>query len=72
MAYKIIRDNCNDEQVGHEIVAILDSAADLAALSELKVPVCGRPYAAPGSLAIVADSGLPTYVLNASGEWKET
>lgn len=72
MAYKIIRDNCNDEQVGHEIVAILDSAADLEALSELKVPVCGRRYAAPGSLAIVADKDLPTYVLNASGEWKET
>ena len=72
MAYKIIRDNCNDEQIGHEIVAILDSAADLTALAELKVPVCGHRYAAPGSLAIIADKGLVTYVLNASGEWKET
>ena len=26
---------------------------------------------APGSIAMVADKGVPSYMLNASGEWKE-
>ena len=61
MAYKIIRDNCNDEQVGREIVAILDSDADLADL--------GTDFA-PGSIAIVAKQGGGTYMMNASGSWE--
>ncbi len=61
MAYKIIRDDCNDEQIGREIVAILDADADLAAL--------GANYA-PGSIAIVAKQGGSTYMMNASGSWE--
>ncbi len=26
---------------------------------------------APGSIAVVADTGCPAYMLNVSGEWKE-
>lgn len=63
MAYKIIRTATYEEQTGVEITAILDTAGELDAL--------GTNWA-PGSIAFVADSGLPTYVLNASGEWKET
>ena len=62
MAFKIIRDELNNEQPGREIVAILDSASDLTAL--------GANYA-PGSVAMVAGSGAPTFILNASQEWKE-
>jgi len=63
MAYKIIRTQTNDKQTGVEITAVLDSAADLAAL--------GTGWA-PGSMAVVADAGLPVYVMNASRQWKET
>lgn len=63
MAYKIIRTQTNDEQTGVEITAVLDSAADLTEL--------GNSWA-PGSVAVVADTGLPVYMMNASGEWKET
>lgn len=62
MAYKIIKNMAYQYQTGQEITAILDSASDLTAL--------GTSYA-PGSIAIVADSGAPTYMLNASGVWKE-
>lgn len=62
MAYKIIRDEQNKYQLGREIEAVLDSVADLDSL--------GTNYA-PGSVAIVADKGVPSYMLNASGEWKE-
>ena len=44
------------------ITAVLDSSADLESL--------GTGYCA-GSIAMVADKGVPTYMLNASGEWKE-
>ena len=62
MAYKIIRSKFYQYQTGTEITAILDAASDLTVL--------GTDYA-PGSIAIVADSGAATYMLNASGTWKE-
>ena len=62
MAYKIIRDENNKYQMGREITAVLDSSADLVTL--------GTDYCA-GSIAMVADKGVPSYMLNASGEWKE-
>lgn len=62
MAYKIIRDENNKYQMGREITAILDSVADLDSL--------GTDYC-PGSVAMVADSGAPVYMLNASRVWKE-
>ena len=61
MAYKIIRDKTNFFQRGREITAILDSVNDLNSL--------GTDFA-PGSVAIVATTGSPTYLLNASKEWK--
>lgn len=66
MAYKItdrefvIRENGGDPIF--RITAVLDSASDLEAL--------GTEHAA-GSIAMVADKGVPSYMLNASGEWKE-
>ena len=62
MAFKIVRDSNNQHQTGREITAVLDSSADLTAL--------GNKYA-PGSIAIVAGAGAPTYMMNASGQWKE-
>lgn len=62
MAYKIIRDENNKYQMGREITAILDAVSDLDSL--------GTDYC-PGSVAMVADSGAPVYMLNASGVWKE-
>lgn len=62
MAYQIIRRDENKYQPGTEITAILDAAADLDSL--------GTTWS-PGSVAIVADSGTPTYMLNASKVWKE-
>lgn len=44
------------------IEAVLDEAADIDEL--------GTDYA-PGSKAIAAEKGLPLFILNASGEWKE-
>ena len=62
MAYKIIRDENNKYQMGREITAILDAVSDLDSL--------GTDFC-PGSIAMVADSGAPVYMLNASGVWKE-
>lgn len=65
MAYEIIeRESLGtlDGERDHRITAVLDSASDLTAL--------GTNYA-PGSVAMVADSGAPTFILNASQEWKE-
>ena len=62
MAFKIIRSMKEEEQIGHEITAVLDSASDLTAL--------GTNYA-PGSVAMVAGSGGAVYMMNASGVWKE-
>lgn len=42
------------------VTIVCDAAADVSDLP--------TGYA-PGSIAVVADSGLPTYVLNASGTW---
>lgn len=64
MAYKIIRNLYMAYQEGSEIVAILDSAADLPALA------AHGTYAA-GSVAMVAGGAAQTYVVNASGEWQE-
>ena len=62
MAYKIIRDESNKYQMGREITAVLDSVSDLSSL--------GTNFA-PGSIAMVADKGVPSYMLNVSGQWKE-
>ena len=62
MAYKIIRQETDKYQVGEEITAVLDAAADLDEL--------GTTWA-PGSVAMVADKGAPSYMLNASHVWKE-
>lgn len=67
MAYKIIDVKyCYGQNavvnVGEIITAVLDSSADLTTL--------GTGYCA-GSIAMVADKGVPSYMLNASGEWKE-
>lgn len=43
-----------------QVTIVCDATADVANLP--------TGYA-PGSIAVVADSGLPTYVLNASGTW---
>lgn len=64
MAYKIIRNLYMAYQEGSEIVAILDSAADLQALE------ASGSYAA-GSVAMVAGKTAPVYMVNASGEWQE-
>lgn len=61
MAYQIIRHRENEEQAGSEVTILLDSAAELANI--------GTNWA-PGSFAVIADTGMPTYVLNASKEWK--
>lgn len=45
-----------------QIEAVLDSTEDVASLPT---------DCAPGSLAYVADKGVPLFMLNASGEWKE-
>ena len=68
MAYRIIRSTAHptkpgeDARDGLEITAILDSASDL--------DVLGTDFH-PGSIAVVADAGTPTYMLNASQVWKE-
>ena len=65
MAYKIIEQEfvrrVNRKTI-YRITAVLDSPSDLEAL--------GTNYP-PGSIAMVADVGVPTYMMNASGEWKE-
>ena len=45
-----------------QVEIVMDSAGDLSSLPT---------DFAPGSLAMVADKGIPLYMLNASGEWKE-
>ena len=67
MAYKIIDVKyCYGQNAvvngGEIITAVLDSSDDLVTL--------GTGYCA-GSIAMVADKGVPSYMLNASGEWKE-
>lgn len=65
MAYKIIRDMSELHQTGREITAVLDSASDLQAL------IAAEGELAPGSTAVVAAKGRPTYILNASGQWAD-
>ena len=67
MAFKIIETKYQNGQISLAkeraiITAVLDSPDDLAEL--------GTDYC-PGSIAMVADKGVPSYMLNASGEWKE-
>lgn len=65
MAYKIIGQEFVrrvGRQTIYRITAVLDAPSDLEAL--------GTDYP-PGSIAIVADTGVPTYMMNASGMWKE-
>lgn len=64
MAYKIIRSQKNSFQSGREVMAVLDSEADLTSLS------ANEGELSPGSIAIIATTGLPSYMLNVSGEWK--
>lgn len=60
MAYKIVRERIDYDQVGREITAILDSAGDLANL--------GTDFC-PGSLAIIAGAGAATTNSIATYEW---
>ncbi len=62
MAFQLIRVRTNCEQGGSEITALCDSLSDLEQV--------GTDWAA-GSFAVIADKGMPTYVLNASKQWKE-
>lgn len=62
MAYKIVVSNHMPAAGGKYVEIILDSDSDVSGLS--------TDYA-PGSIAIVADKGGKTYMLNASHEWKE-
>lgn len=64
MAYKIIRTGSNTLQNGREITAVLDGKADLDVL------IANEGELAPGSIAVVANKSMSTYMLNASGEWK--
>lgn len=45
-----------------QVTIVCDAAADVADLP--------TGYA-PGSLAIVAESGMPVYMVDASGEWAD-
>lgn len=62
MAYSITERIENKYQTGTEITAILDASSDLSDLGTTWLP---------GSIAIVADKGATTYMLNASHVWKE-
>lgn len=67
MAYRIVETKYQNGQISHAkereiITAVLDSPDDLTKL--------GTGYC-PGSVAMVADKGVKSYMLNASGEWKE-
>ena len=46
-----------------QVVIVCDAESDVSDLP--------TTYAA-GSIAVVADSGLPVYLLNASGTWADT
>ena len=46
-----------------QVVIVCDAESDISDLP--------TTYA-PGSIAVVADSGMPVYVLNASGTWADT
>lgn len=60
--YALIRVRSDEEQGGTEITALLDNVSDLQSV--------GTNWA-PGSFAVVAAKGMPTYVLNASKSWVE-
>ena len=58
--YKIIKKElCADSEP--LVTIVMDSSSDV---SDLPTTGC-----AAGSIAIIADSDLPVYVLNASGTW---
>lgn len=67
MAYKITAATAHSDGCA-TIEAVLDNAADLEALGNADAD---GNFFCPGSLAIVADTGAPMYMLNASHEWKE-
>ena len=46
-----------------QVVIVCDAESDVSDLP--------TTYA-PGSIAVVADEGMPVYVLNASGTWADT
>ena len=60
--YKITSNKFNACTGREEIEAIADSATDLDSVGT---------HWSPGSVVIIADSGAPAYMLNASGQWKE-
>lgn len=61
MAWAISKREVNGVPGGGPLVTIIMDAGE---------DVSGLPTGyAPGSVAIEADTDLPTYVLNASGEW---
>ena len=67
MAYKIIEKKYIERlplsELSHPLItAVMDSPDDLASL--------GSDYC-PGSIAMVADKGVPAFMLNSSGKWKE-
>lgn len=66
MAYKILSSETVAMESGAKplITAVLD---DAASLEELKAS--GEYH--PGSIAYVAEEGLPAHMVNASGEWVE-
>lgn len=53
---------CNELEQKSQVTIICDSTADIATLPN---NLC------PGSIAVVATTDLPKYMLNASYEWKE-
>jgi len=62
MAYRIVQKEFNPNTGKNLVEIVLDSDSDLSEV--------GTDYS-PGSIAVVADSGAPSYMLNASEEWKE-
>lgn len=59
-----------EEPAEEELYIIADSEAEIGALGEnITVGGCCTVKATPGSIAIVAVEGLPTYMLNASKVW---
>ena len=66
MAYKILSSETVAMESGAkpQITAVLDSADDLEGLK-----ASGDYH--PGSIAYVAEEGLPAHMVNASGEWVE-
>lgn len=59
MAYKCIKSEWKNASQDYECEFICDSEDDIQNL----------PQCSAGSIAIVVASGMPTYMMNASGQW---